>query len=41
LIEEDERTDHLPLLIRHGATHGKAVAQIAHTRNNHQFERIA
>jgi hypothetical protein len=41
LIEEDERTNHLPLLVRHGATHGKAASQIAHTRYNHQFKRIA
>jgi hypothetical protein len=41
LIEEDERADQLPLLVRHGAAHGKAIAQIAHARNDDQFKRIA
>jgi hypothetical protein len=41
LIEEDERADKLTLIIRHGAPHSKAVAQIAHARDDDQFERIA
>jgi hypothetical protein len=41
LIEEDERTDQLTLLVRHCAAHGKTVAQIAHARDHDQFERIA
>jgi hypothetical protein len=40
-IEEDEGTDHLPLLVGHGAAHGEAVAQVAHTRDDHQFQGIA
>jgi hypothetical protein len=41
LIEEDEGTDHLALAVRQRAAHGKAVAEIAHARNDNQFERVA
>jgi hypothetical protein len=30
LVEEDEGTDQLTLIVWHGSAHGKAVAQIAH-----------
>ena len=41
LVEEDERTDHLPFAVRQRAAHGEAVAQIAHARNDDELERIA
>jgi hypothetical protein len=41
LVEEDKRTDQLTFLVRHGSAHGKAVAQVAHTWNDDQLERIA
>src|ERR1700680_1741973 len=41
LIEEDERTDHLPSAVRQRAAHGKAVAEIPHARNDDQLERVA
>jgi hypothetical protein len=41
LIEEDERVHQLTLLVRHGASHGKAVDQIAHARDNDELECIA
>jgi hypothetical protein len=41
LIEEDERADHLPLAVRQRPPHRKAVAEVAHPRNDDQFERVA
>ena len=41
LIEEDERPDHLALAMRQRAAHRKAVAEIAHARNDDQFKRVA
>jgi hypothetical protein len=41
LVEENEGTDQLTLLVRHGTAHGKAVAQIAHARDDDQLKRIA
>ncbi len=41
LIKENERTDHLALAVRQGATHRKAVAQIAHAGNDDQVECLA
>jgi hypothetical protein len=41
LIEEDKRTDHLALAVRQRPAHGKAVTEIAHSRDDDQFERVA
>ncbi len=41
LIEKNERTNHLALVARQGATDFKAIAQIADSRNDNEFQRIA
>ena len=41
LVEEDEWADHLALGMGQRAAHGKAVAKVAHARDDDQFERIA
>src|SRR4029450_4051367 len=40
LIEKDEWTNHLPLVTGQSAAHLKAVAQIADSRNDDEFQRI-
>jgi hypothetical protein len=40
LIEKDEWPNHLTLIARQSAAHFKAVAQIADSRNNDEFQRI-
>jgi hypothetical protein len=40
LIEENKGTDHLPLVAGQGATDLKAIAQIAHSRNHDECQRI-
>jgi len=41
LVEENERAHHLPPAMRQRPAHREAVAEIAHTRHDDQFERVA
>jgi hypothetical protein len=41
MIEEDEGADHLPFAVRQRAAHLESIAEIAGTRHNDQFQRIA
>src|SRR5437879_232805 len=41
MIEEDEGADHLALAVRQRPAHLEAIAEVAGTRHDHQFQRVA
>ena len=41
MIEKDKWPDHLPLTVRQCAAHLESVAEIARSRHDHEFQRVA